>query len=308
MRICSKAESTSAYSLKSSGLIVKHPSDATVNGELLPDHVLSADEIRAGLKNNFWREIVCCQAVSSTNDLGLSLPLPPDPEFEQGTAAIAIAADAQEKGRGRFDRRWVSPPGLNIYLSILLKPALPPAEAPCLTFAAALAAAEALYRETGLQSAIKWPNDLLLSGRKLGGILTEARTVQGVVTRAVIGIGINLNSAAGDLPPELSGKATSALIETGHPFSRNRLITAILCAFEDRFRTLKTAGGAPLIRELKPLLGCLGREILVMDGEATLSGVAEDIDDDGRLVLRLPSGLRKKIGSGEITEQGAEAC
>lgn len=264
------------------------------------DHGLSADEIRSGLKSRFWREIVCCSSVSSTNDIGLSLPLDDD----NGNTGIAIVADSQEKGRGRFARTWCSPPGLNVYLSIVLRPDLPPADAPFLTILAALASAAALYRETGIQVSIKWPNDLLMSGRKLGGILTEARTVRGVITRTVIGIGINLNSSADHLPPELSGKATSVLIETGSFVSRGRIIAAIMNEFEARYKKLQAIGAFPLVRELRPLLSCLGRQVVVMDGASKISGFAEEIDDEGRLVLRLPSGQRRKVGSGEITETG----
>jgi BirA family biotin operon repressor/biotin-[acetyl-CoA-carboxylase] ligase len=264
------------------------------------DHTLSADEIRSGLKSRFWREIVCCRSVSSTNDIGLALP----PDDEQENTGVAIVADSQEKGRGRFARAWFSPPGLNMYLSIVLRPDLPPVRAPFLTMLAALASAAALYRETGILVSIKWPNDLLMAGGKVGGILTEARTVQGVITRVVIGIGINLNSSADHLPPEISGKATSVLIETGAPVSRARVITAILNEFESRYRKLQAVGVFPLVRELRPLLSCLGREVIVTDGAAKISGFAEDIDDEGRLVLRLPSGHRRKISSGEISETG----
>ncbi|MBA4372618.1 MAG: biotin--[acetyl-CoA-carboxylase] ligase [Thermodesulfovibrio sp.] len=320
LQACSKEKSTSGYSRKNNG---RQCDGRSSNGQKcdslskqhssgrpgkLPraDNGLSADEIRSGLQSRFWREIVCCQSVSSTNDIGLSLPL--DLDYEQGETGVVIVADTQEKGRGRFARTWVSPPGLNMYLSIVLKPDITPAEAPCLTILAALASAAALLSETGIRVSVKWPNDLLMGGKKLGGILTEARTLKGVMTRAVIGIGINLNSTAEDLPPEIAGKATSVLIESSTTVSRNRLTTAIMNEFEFRYKKLRAIGVFPLIRELRPLLGCLGREVVVMDGAAKLSGIAEDIDDKGRLVLRLPSGLRKIISSGEISEQGVDRC
>lgn len=280
----------------------KRPSSGDPGGPELPaqDSVLSPDGIRSGLKSRFWREIICCREVNSTNDIGLSLDLDDDSR----DTGIAIVADTQAKGRGRFARTWFSPPGRNIYLSLVLKPDMPPGNAPFLTILAALASAGALKRETGLQVSIKWPNDLLIAGRKLGGILTEARTVQGVITRAVIGIGINLNSSADDLPGEIAGKATSVFIETGAALSRGRIIAAIMNEFEARYKKLQAIGVFPLVRELRPLLSCLGREVVVTDGASKVSGVAEDIDDDGRLVLRLPSGLRKTICSGEISVMG----
>lgn len=261
---------------------------------------LSVDEIRSNLKSGFLHEIIYCSSVGSTNDVGMNLSMGKDP----GDACIAIVADSQEKGRGRFARTWVSPPGLNICFSIVLKPLIPPADAPFLTILAALASAAALTpllaTKTGAAVSIKWPNDLMVGGKKLGGILTEARTLQGAITRAVIGIGINLNSSSEDFPPEISGKATSVLLETGSSYSRSRIIAMIVNEFEPRYKKLLTIGGLPLVQELRTLLISLGREVVISDGALRISGFAEDIDDDGRLILRLASGIRKKIGSGEI--------
>ncbi len=261
---------------------------------------LSVDEIRSTLKSSFLHEIICCNSVGSTNDVGMALPLDKD----LGNACVVIVADSQEKGRGRFERTWISPPRLNIYCSIVMQPLIPPADAPFLTILAALASAAALTpvlaTKTGAAVSIKWPNDLMVGGKKLGGILTEARTFQGAITRAVIGIGINLNSSADNFPPEIAGKATSVLLETGSFYSRSRIIAMIVNEFEPRYKKLLNIGGFPLVQELKTLLVSLGREVVITDGALKISGFAEDIADDGSLILRLASGIRKKISSGEI--------
>lgn len=265
-------------------------------GHPAPSPDLSPEEIWQGLKSRFWKEIICYKSVGSTNTAGLALPLADDEE-ESGRV---IAADSQEKGRGRFDRRWISPPGVNIHLSIVLRPEIPPGNAPLLTMLGALASAAAIKKETGIAVSVKWPNDLVVSGKKLGGILAEARTVNGLISRAVIGIGINLNARFEDFPPEISEKATSALILTGSTFSRSAVIASIMNEFETRYKKLKYIGGFPLVREMRPLLSSLGREVVISDGGPEISGFVEDITDDGRLIICLPSGARKKIGSGEI--------
>ncbi|MDA8084206.1 MAG: biotin--[acetyl-CoA-carboxylase] ligase [Nitrospiraceae bacterium] len=263
-----------------------------------PVDELTVERIRSGLEDRFWKEILCYRSVGSTNTVGLSLPLGDDNE----DVGRIVVADSQEKGRGRFDRTWISPPGVNIHASIVLRPGIPPAAGPFLTILAALAAASAMKKETGIAVSIKWPNDLIVSRKKLGGILTEARTSRGVITRAVIGIGINLNLRQEDFPPEISAKATSSLICTGSTFPRAGILSAIMNEFEPRYEIFRKSGGLPLVREMKPLLDTIGREITICEGGEQICGVAEDIDDNGRLIVSLPSGLTRSVGSGEIVE------
>jgi len=265
----------------------------------LSEDTLSRDEVLAGLKSSFWKEVVCLGAVGSTNDIALSLP----PDEGLAYSGIVVVADSQEGGRGRLGRKWESPPGLNIYMSILMKPDLPAGEVPLLTMLAALASAVALNRETGLHVSIKWPNDLVVTGKKLGGILTEARTSHNIISRAVIGIGINLNSTEADFPPEISGNATSVRIEMGSVHSRNLIIAAVMNEFEAGYNRLRTWGGSLIVKEIKPLLSSIGKQVFLSNGVDRTSVFAEDLDDTGRLIIRLSSGERRVISSGEILER-----
>ncbi|TAN42194.1 MAG: biotin--[acetyl-CoA-carboxylase] ligase [Nitrospirae bacterium] len=258
---------------------------------------LSAANIRAGLKSGFWDEILCYLSVSSSNDIALSLP-----EISGPRTASVIIAEQQEKGRGRLGRTWVSPPGLNICMSMALAPDIEPAHAAFLTISAALAAASALRQESGLAVLLKWPNDLVVADRKLGGILTEIRTEGRSIRKAAVGIGLNINSSSADLPAEIACLATSLFSETGRRFDRARIISEILKGFELRYNMVRAGNRGSLISELKGLSSSLGRQVKVMDNGLVTEGLAEDIDDEGLLIVRLASGLRKRIGNGDLTE------
>ena len=262
-------------------------------------NVLSAEDLISGLKSRFWADIRCYQSVMSTNDIALSLPLKDD--FRSG---LVILAEAQEKGRGRLGRKWISPPGLNICMSMLLRPEIEPCHAAFLTIITALASASALREETGLDVLIKWPNDLMVSGKKLGGILAEIKTENNCIQKAVIGVGININASAGDFPEEIADIATSVLLETGRYFSRARIITGILNSFESRYNLLKNNKRELMITEMKVLSSSLGRQVRITDCGVTISSVAEDIDDEGMLMVRLASGLLRRVGSGDVLESG----
>ncbi len=166
--------------------------------------------------------VISMDTVDSTNTVAMEMG---EKDAPHGTVVVA---DRQTKGRGRLGREWVSPSG-NIFMSVLLKPTVTPAEAALLTMTAGVACVRALREATGLQVEIKWPNDLMVSGKKLGGILTEMKSRGPRILFAVVGIGINLNARGSDLSPELSTTATSLRIETGRKILRNGLISGILC-------------------------------------------------------------------------------
>ena len=257
---------------------------------------LSSAAIIAGLRGDFWKQVICYGSVGSTNELALSLPAA---YSEAGTAVIA---DSQTKGKGRLGRVWVSPPGINIYMSALLAPKIPPRQAFLLTVAATLASASAIRDITGLDLKVKWPNDLIVGNKKIGGILTELRSAAHRIRCAVIGIGINVNSGKGNFPAELSSSATSMMVETGNSYSRNEVISEILNELERWYEELLVAGGASLLAAWRSLSETIGRDVRVARYADVLSGVAEGIDENGMLILRLPSGDRKRISSGDVTE------
>jgi BirA family transcriptional regulator, biotin operon repressor / biotin---[acetyl-CoA-carboxylase] ligase len=257
---------------------------------------LSGEEIIAGVRGSLWREVLCYKTVDSTNEAGVALCL--GKESRSGTV---IVADMQKKGRGRLGRRWISPPGLNIYMSIVIVPAIGPKDATLLTILSAVACTNALRERCGADVSIKWPNDLMIKGGKIGGILTETRSDPDRIAWAVIGIGINVNMDSGSFTDEISKTATSIKAETGRPHARSGLIIAVLKEFERLYGLLLGGGRTTLVEEWKQLSCTLGRHVRVTASPRPISGFAEDIDDEGMLLVRLPSGELKRIGAGDLT-------
>ncbi len=248
---------------------------------------------RGGIIGN---EIVFYESIDSTNALAMELAEKGAPH---GTVVIA---DRQAKGKGRLGRTWVSPPRSNIYMSVILRPEIETEDATLLTIMAAVSCAKGVMKSTGLKAEIKWPNDLMISSKKLGGILTEMKSDPDGIVFAVIGIGINVNSKTKkDFPPDIRGIATSIREELGKIQSRTFIIAEILKETEHWYRVLLTEGRKPLFDEWKRLSSTLGRKVRVTAGDNVFTGVAEDIDKGGMLILRLPSGMLKKISSGDVT-------
>lgn len=255
---------------------------------------MKTEDIQAKIKGDIGREIFYYEHVGSTNTVALDLA----ESREEGTV---IVADSQEKGRGRLGRSWISPPGANIYMSIILKPDLAPMDTTLITLMAAVACTHALRRTTGLAISIKWPNDLMVSGRKIGGILTDLKTEQKRILFAVVGIGINVNSDLDDFPDDVRKIATSLKNETGRTFSREGLIMELLNEMDIWYRHLKSLSREHILSAWKGLTSTLGEKVVVATGQETLTGIAESVDEAGMLLLRLPSGEMKRISSGDVT-------
>jgi BirA family biotin operon repressor/biotin-[acetyl-CoA-carboxylase] ligase len=262
---------------------------------LLSSPDLSADVVLSLLSGDFWQRILFYKSVDSTNEVASELLSHGD-----NGAGTVIIADAQERGRGRLGRRWVSPPGLNIYMSVVLRPDILPRDVTLLTLVAAVASARGVRHTTGADVSIKWPNDLVVSGRKVGGILTEARSDRDRITQAVIGIGINVNMACGNLPDGIDANATSLMDETGKSHSRSEIVAAILEEFAYWHELLVWGGREALLAEWRRLSSTLGRRVRVVTRQETLEGCAEDIDNDGKLILALPWGEKRRIGAGDL--------
>ena len=263
---------------------------------LLKTPEFSVEELRTLIRGDIGREIIFFESIGSTNTAALELAEKGAPH---GTVVIA---DRQTKGKGRLGRTWVSPPKKNIYMSVILRPELEPKDATLLTIMTAVSCAKGVMKSTGLKAEIKWPNDLMISNKKLGGILTEMKSDPDGIVFAVIGIGINVNSKTKkDFPPDIQGIATSIKEELGKIQSRTFIIAEILKETEHWYRVLLTEGRKPLFDEWKRLSSTLGRKVRVTAGDNVFTGVAEDIDKGGMLILRLPSGMLKKISSGDVT-------
>lgn len=247
----------------------------------------SVEELRTLIKGQIGKEIIFIKKTSSTNDLARGM------EPLHGTVFIA---DTQTKGRGRLGRLWVSPPNSNIYMSIILKPDILPKDATLLTLISAVSSTRALREQTGIDVTIKWPNDLMIGSRKLGGILLEVRSEPDRIVFALAGIGININMPIKSLPLELRAVSTSILEETGKRFKRTYLIARILNEME----AVLNMPRAFLLNEWRALSSTLGKQVAVTTSNETIKGLAVDIDNEGRLILKTPDGSIKNISSGDL--------
>ena len=232
------------------------------------------------------------RSVGSTMDVAWELA---EAGADHGTAVVA---GAQTRGRGRFDRTWVSAPGESLLTSVVLRPNA--SIAPLLTVIGALAVRDAVRELCGLACAIKWPNDVHVAGRKLAGVLAEGRTDTNGAGVAVLGIGLNV-SLDPARHPELAGTATSLLAET-------RRAIDLRLAGDTLFRSLDACYGgaepATLIARWREALDTLGEHVTVRGRDATLSGLAEDVDAAGRLLLRTDDGALHALAEGDVTLAG----
>lgn len=259
-----------------------------------PD-LLHADELRSRLATTvIGREVRCLDEVDSTNLRVMELG-------EQGAPeGLVLFADRQSAGKGRLGRRWASPGGVNLYLSVLLRPQIQPWHAPQLTFLSAVAVARAVARVTGLQPRVKWPNDLLLGGAKIAGLLNEMSAETDAVHCVVLGIGINVNMATDQFPGDLRYPATSLALEVGAPVSRLELAVALLEELDELYRQFQAEGIASLLEAWRGLCDLVGRRVRVTGAGEQLEGVVTGIDDEGALLLELPEGRCERVLAGDV--------
>jgi BirA family biotin operon repressor/biotin-[acetyl-CoA-carboxylase] ligase len=256
-------------------------------------------EIQAGLgTERIGKRIYALPRASSTNEVAFRLALN---GAEEGTMVLA---ESQTKGKGRMGRLWESPAGVNIYLSIVLRPRLVPSKTPLITLMAAVACAEAIDEATGLIPAIKWPNDLLLERKKLGGILTEADMELDRINFVVVGIGINVNMGRALFPTSITDTATSLREVLGRKISRPALIQAVLRKLEQWYKRLRQGRGEEIRRRWKELALIEGQEVEVASLEEVVRGKALDIDDDGALLVQTTCNTIKRVVAGDVTLRG----
>lgn len=238
------------------------------------------------------REIRLLNETSSTNTLAM--------EIAQGGAAegVVVIAESQTAGRGRLGRGWVSPPG-NIYMSVILRPQLPPHKAPLVTLAAAVAAAVAVRKSSGVIAEIKWPNDILVRGRKIGGILTEMSAEPERVKHIILGMGINVNMDPAKLPRDIRGRSTSLSKEVGREMDRSLFAAGVLNELEHWYQALQR-NEALVLKEWEVLNMTIGRRVAVSGPLGGLEGKAEGIDPEGRLILRLDDNTLRTVAAGDV--------
>jgi BirA family transcriptional regulator, biotin operon repressor / biotin---[acetyl-CoA-carboxylase] ligase len=227
--------------------------------------------------------------VGSTNDVAVALA-------ERGEVeGTVVVADEQVAGRGRLGRTWASPAGAGLYMSVILRP--PPATH-LLTLAAGVGVANGVQRATGLVVELKWPNDLYVGTRKLAGILAEGGASAGSPPFVVVGIGINVLSAA--YPTDVASRATSVEAELGRPVERGPLLAEVLAGFAESYSNLVNGRSGLVLHAWRSRARrLLGRPVQWEEGRQVLSGVARDIDDTGALVVETEAGVRRVI-AGEV--------
>ncbi len=216
-----------------------------------------------------------------------------------------VVADCQTAGKGRRGRDWSSPSGTGIWMSIVLRPGCPPYRASMLTLAAGMAAARGIERAAGLQTRIKWPNDLVIGGKKICGILTEMSTEEESIRHVITGIGINVNTES--FPEEIAETATSLRLqsESREPFKRSSIIAAAAEAFELYYsRFMETWDMEQLMEEYNSLLVNKGRSVRVLDPKGEYEGTALGIDKEGSLLVKRLDGRVVPVISGEVSVRG----
>jgi BirA family biotin operon repressor/biotin-[acetyl-CoA-carboxylase] ligase len=256
----------------------------------VPDRLGSA-ELAPHLRGS-WRRIEWRAVLDSTQNLARDLARRGAPE---GTVVVA---ESQTAGRGRLGRQWHSPPGCNLYCSIVLRPPLAPAAVPALALVVGLAVADAVQEVTGGRATLKWPNDVLLAGRKVAGILTELDAEVERVHHVIVGIGVNVNTD--DFPPELAAKATSLRLAAGRPVARALFTAGLLAALEARYRRFLADGFAAMRSEWEACAALTGKEVRVTAPEGEVAGRVLGVDDDGALRLAGPHG-ELRVVAGEVS-------
>jgi len=254
---------------------------------------LRSKAVRPG---GLWREIEVVQSTGSTNADLLARALAGEPE------GAVLAAEEQRAGRGRMGRTWTSPPRAALTFSLLLKPAVPPARLGWLPLLTGVAVAAAVTQVTGVETRLKWPNDLLAADAKLAGILAEAAG-----DAVVVGIGLNVSTEPAEFPSPRPGAlpATSLRAAGATAPSREDILLAILEGFERWYRAWQQAGGDPDRSGLRPeytrLSATIGRTVRAeLPGGQALSGPAVGVDSDGRLLVRVSSGSEVAVAAGDV--------
>src|SRR5574337_1069056 len=261
--------------------------------------LLEESAIRAGLMT---RRIGCAihlfQEVDSTNDEAAALA-------GRGEAEGAIViAEGQRRGRGRLGRQWQSPRGLGLYLSVILKPTIPPHSAPLLTLMGAIAGADAIERMTGIAAALKWPNDLIVHERKVGGILGEMAVEDSRLLHVILGIGINVNQTEADFDEELRRIASSLRIEAGHPVDRTAMVRSFCESLDGWYERFLCDGPLSILEHVRRRCLTLGRPVTARSGDQEISGLAVELESDGRLVIRDARGALHHLLAGDVTLTG----
>jgi BirA family biotin operon repressor/biotin-[acetyl-CoA-carboxylase] ligase len=263
-----------------------------------PD-LLTPSEVKPLLRTKWMgKTIHYFQTLDSTNSKAYQLALNGAEEGE------VVVSESQEKGRGRLGRQWFSPPYLNLYLSVILRPKISPHQASLNTLMAAVATADAIKKFSGLRPLIKWPNDILLRDRKVAGLLNEIHSETDRIHFVILGIGVNLNMDEKMFSKEIRTVATSLKIEMGQTVSRKAFLQFFLQELERWYSIFLEKGSAIILKAWRDRAHIKGRQVKVTSFGKTVAGIAIDVDSDGALILETEDGKRKRVVAGDIEYKG----
>ena len=281
--------------LREVGVKVKGKPNTGYFLERVPD-ILTPDMLRQRMKGSmFAKKMHHFFRVDSTNRVAIDLAYAGEPE---GTVVLA---EEQAAGRGRAGRVWHSERASGIYVTLLLRPKISPVQAPLLTMMAGLSAHAAIQAQTGLQPDVKWPNDLMLNGKKLGGILTEMHAEPTLVRFVIVGIGINVNQEK--FPPELNNIATSLRAETGKAQSRLELLARLLREFEADYNRFLHEGSRSLAERFTQVSSyARGKRVRVSNGNQSYTGVTAGLLPEGLLQVQRDDGALVTVFAGDVAE------
>ena len=267
-----------------------------------PD-LLRPEEIVAHLRTKWVGHhinyTVCLE--DSTNNVGKKLA-------DEGCAdGLAVIAEEQTHGKGRLSRGWFSPPGCGVWCSVVLRPPFMPSEASKCTLLAAVAVIKAVNKYKGVHAKIKWPNDVLLNGKKMVGILTEMSAEFGKINYIVIGTGINTNVPKSIIPEELKDLAVSVADVAEEPVQRVQILADYLKNLEDLYETVLKEGFGPVLDEWRKYSDTIGQAVKVIAPDKIYFGTAVDIDEDGLLIVKKEDGVLEKVIAGDVSIRPAKA-
>jgi BirA family transcriptional regulator, biotin operon repressor / biotin---[acetyl-CoA-carboxylase] ligase len=263
--------------------------------EKVPD-VLTPDLLRKRIKGKlFGKRFFHFFKTDSTNRVAMELGHAGEPE------GAVVLAEEQTAGRGRAGRAWHSERGTGLYITLLLRPRLSPVQAPLLTMLAGISAHAAIQAQTGLAPELKWPNDLLLNGKKIGGILTEMHAEPNQIKFVIVGIGINVNQEK--FPAELSAIATSLRKETGRVWPRLELLARLLHEFESDYNRWMREGPSSVIESFQKISSFANsRQVRVDSGNEVYFGITAGLSPEGLLLVQKKNGPLVTVIAGDVTE------
>jgi len=258
-----------------------------------PD-ILRQNDIKQGLKTKVMgKELHLFPEIASTNTLAMEMA-------SQGAAeGTVVIAELQTGGKGRLGRKWISPKG-NLYLSVILRPNIPMHKAPIITLMGAVAVTSAVRGLLSIPAAIKWPNDILVANRKVSGLLTEMSAEQDRIRHLVLGIGVDVNMEQDSLPPDLRPLVTTLAAEAGKKINRTELLREILRQLDCWYQAFLN-NAADVLREWEKLNMTIGNRIIVSGAGEKLEGLAQGIDEEGRLIVLREDGATRHVAAGDVS-------